>query len=87
MRLRYTLLLNDDGGILDDLMATRLGDGGLLVVVNAATKDADVAHLRDRLGGGVSVDRLDDRALLALQGPAAAGSCAASRTASPGWRL
>jgi len=73
MRLRYTLLLNDDGGILDDLMATRLGDGGLLVVVNAATKDADVAHLRDRLGGGVSVDRLDDRALLALQGPAAAG--------------
>jgi aminomethyltransferase len=70
-RLRYTLLLNEAGGILDDLMAARL-DGGLSVVVNAATKDADFDHLRDRIGGVVAIDRLDDRALLALQGPAAA---------------
>jgi aminomethyltransferase len=71
LRMRYTLLLNEAGGILDDLMATRLADG-LFVVVNAATKDTDFTLLRDRLGGAVTVDRLDDRALLALQGPAAA---------------
>ena len=70
MRMRYTLLLNDLGGILDDLMVTRLGDE-LFVVVNAATKDADLAHLRAHLGG-TTVEPLEDRALLALQGPAAA---------------
>ena len=70
MRMRYTLLLNHSGGILDDLMTTRLGDG-LFVVVNAATKDADLAHLREHLDGGVTVEPLEDRALLALQGPAA----------------
>ncbi|MBV8737895.1 MAG: glycine cleavage system aminomethyltransferase GcvT [Alphaproteobacteria bacterium] len=70
-RMRYTLLLNEAGGILDDLMATRLGDR-LFVVVNAATKDRDFAHLQAHLGPAVWIDRLDDRALLALQGPAAA---------------
>ncbi|MGH7064459.1 MAG: glycine cleavage system aminomethyltransferase GcvT [Stellaceae bacterium] len=70
-RMRYTLLLDGEGGILDDLMATRLG-AGLLLVVNAARKDADFAHLRARLGGDATVERLDDRALLALQGPVAA---------------
>ena len=70
-RMRYTLLLNEAGGILDDLMATRLGDR-LFVVVNAATKDRDFAHLQAHLGPDVRIDRLDDRALLALQGPAAA---------------
>ena len=71
MRMRYTLLLNDAGGILDDLMTTRIA-GGLFVVVNAATKDADLAYLRDRLPAGVAIERLDDRVLLALQGPSAA---------------
>jgi aminomethyltransferase len=71
MRMRYTLLLNDRGGILDDLMATRI-DGALFLVVNAARRDADLTHLRERLGGGTTVEPLDDRALLALQGPAAA---------------
>jgi aminomethyltransferase len=71
MRMRYTLLLNEQGGILDDLMVTRLGDG-LFLVVNAARKEADVAHLHDRLGTGTTVEPLPDRALLALQGPAAA---------------
>ena len=70
MRMRYTLLLNEQGGILDDLMVTRLGDG-LFLVVNAARKEADVAHLRDRLGAVTTVEPLEDRALLALQGPAA----------------
>jgi glycine cleavage system T protein (aminomethyltransferase) len=71
MRMRYTLLLDDKGGILDDLMATRLGDG-LFLVVNAARRDADPALLHDRLDPAVAIERLDDRALLALQGPAAA---------------
>jgi aminomethyltransferase len=71
LRMRYTLLLNEAGGILDDLMATRLADG-LFLVVNAAPKEADLAHLRDRLGTSASIEPLADRALLALQGPAAA---------------
>src|SRR4051794_19240194 len=70
-RMRYTLLLNDSGGILDDLMATRL-DGGLMLVVNAARKDADLAHLRQNLGPGIEIEPQFERALLALQGPQAA---------------
>jgi aminomethyltransferase len=69
--MRYTLLLNDQGGILDDLMATRFEDG-LFLVVNAARKEADFAHLHTRLGRSTTVELLEDRALLALQGPAAA---------------
>ncbi len=71
LRMRYTLFLNEAGGILDDLMATRLADGFFLVV-NAARKEADLAHLRDRLDTRASIAPLADRALLALQGPAAA---------------
>ena len=61
MRMRYTLLLNEAGGILDDLMATRLADG-FFVVVNAARKEFDLAHLQDRLGAGTTVEPLMDRA-------------------------
>jgi len=70
-RMRYTLLLNDEGGVLDDLMATRLEDG-LFLVVNAERKEADLAHLRTRLDRSTTVELLEDQALLALQGPAAA---------------
>jgi aminomethyltransferase len=70
-RMRYTLLLNDKGGILDDLMVTRLEDG-LMLVVNAACKEADLAHLRERLDRTVVIEPRFQRALLALQGPAAA---------------
>jgi len=70
-RMRYTLLLNKDGGIIDDLMAVRVG-GEFQLVVNAATKEGDVAHLRDRLPASVGIELHDDRALLALQGPEAA---------------
>jgi aminomethyltransferase len=70
-RMRYTLLLNEDGGIIDDLMAIRVG-GEFQLVVNAATKEGDVAHLRDRLPASVGIELHDDRALLALQGPEAA---------------
>jgi aminomethyltransferase len=70
-RMRYTLLLRDDGGIIDDLMILRSGTE-FHAVVNASRKHADVAHLRARLGPAVAVELDTDRALLALQGPAAA---------------
>jgi aminomethyltransferase len=70
-RMRYTLLLNEAGGILDDLMATRIDDG-LVLVVNAARKDADFAHLAANLDRAVTIEPRFDRALLALQGPMAA---------------
>jgi aminomethyltransferase len=69
-RQRYALLTNSRGGILDDLMIANRGDH-LLLVVNASRKDADEAHLRNSLANGCAVERLDDRALLALQGPLA----------------
>jgi aminomethyltransferase len=76
-RMRYTLLLNDQGGIVDDLMVTRSqsaeDDGGLLLVFNAARKEVDDSHIRARLPEGVSLQADEERALLALQGPAAAG--------------
>jgi aminomethyltransferase len=67
---RYTLFLNHAGGILDDLMVTHAGDH-LFVVVNAACKTADFAHMQADLAG-CSVEILADRALVALQGPMAA---------------
>jgi aminomethyltransferase len=71
LKMRYTLLLNEEGGILDDLIVTQL-ENGLFVVVNAARQEADLAHLRDRLPPTATVEPVSDRALLALQGPAAA---------------
>ncbi|HCP00483.1 MAG: glycine cleavage system protein T [Alphaproteobacteria bacterium] len=73
-RMRYTLLLNDAGGIRDDLMVTRIDDKGapaLFLVVNAACKDADFAHIAASLAGEAELQILTDRALLALQGPKA----------------
>jgi aminomethyltransferase len=70
-QMRYTLLLNEQGGILDDLIATQTEDG-LMLVVNAACKEADLAHLRANLDPAVAIEPLFERALLALQGPAAA---------------
>jgi aminomethyltransferase len=69
-RLRYSLLLADDAGIVDDLMATRRGDH-FYVVVNGATKEGDIAYLQDRLPRGVVLDHMKEQALLALQGPKA----------------
>jgi len=67
---RYGLLTSDTGGILDDLMIVNGGDH-LYVVVNAACKDQDIAHLRVGLPMEIELEVLDDRALLALQGPLA----------------
>ncbi len=71
-RTRYSVFTNDQGGVLDDLMISRLGEDSLFLVVNAACKDADEAHLRTHLPPGLVMDVLTDRALLALQGPEAA---------------
>ncbi|HVR91151.1 MAG TPA: glycine cleavage system aminomethyltransferase GcvT [Novosphingobium sp.] len=67
---RYSLLLDDEGGILDDLMVTRWNQGFYLVV-NGATKWDDIAHLRENLPDEVTLNHLEDHALLALQGPEA----------------
>jgi aminomethyltransferase len=67
---RYSLLLDEGGGILDDLMISRW-PGGIYMVVNGATKYDDLAHLREHLPDAITINHLDDRALLALQGPQA----------------
>jgi aminomethyltransferase len=72
-RQRYTLLTNEAGGILDDLMVANPGDEKLLLVVNASRKEIDFSHIAANLPSGVQLHEHDDRALLALQGPAAAG--------------
>ena len=69
---RYTQLLADDGGILDDLMVSRTHiDGRLYLVVNAGRKEADYRHIRSRLPANVVLQGMDSHALLALQGPQA----------------
>ena len=80
-RQRYTQLLNDDGGIVDDLMVTRPpgADGALRLVVNASRKAVDFALIRERLPAGVRLTPLDDAALIALQGPLAARDAGAPR--------
>ena len=69
-RLRYSMLLDDAGGIIDDLMATRRGDH-FYVVVNGATKAGDIQEFERRLPRGIVVDHMKEQALLALQGPEA----------------
>ena len=73
---RYGLLLNDEGGILDDLMFFNEGHGSLFVIVNGACKVADIAHIQARIGARCQVQPLPDHALLALQGPQAAATLA-----------
>ena len=73
---RYTLLLNPDGGVADDLMIGRPAEpqaqGSLYIVVNAGTKDADFARIASAAGDHATLERADEGGLLALQGPEAA---------------
>jgi aminomethyltransferase len=72
-QMRYTVLLNDTGGIIDDLIVARPADAErLTLVVNAARKDVDYSHIGARLAGRAALEPADRLALLALQGPAAA---------------
>jgi aminomethyltransferase len=69
---RYAMFTNETGGILDDLMVANLGNEQLMLVVNAACKDQDLAHLQKHLAGQCEITPLfEERALLALQGPQA----------------
>ncbi|MCP4820126.1 MAG: glycine cleavage system aminomethyltransferase GcvT, partial [Shimia sp.] len=74
-RQRYGLFTNEGGGIEDDLMFANRGDH-LFVVVNAACKDADIARMKAALEPDVTVEVITDRALIALQGPAAEAALA-----------
>ncbi len=74
-RMRYSLLLNEDGGILDDLMVTRRGDE-VYMVVNGATKYDDIGYLLDVLPDDVTMNLGEDQALLAVQGPKAVDALA-----------
>jgi aminomethyltransferase len=77
-RQRYTQLLNESGGIVDDLMVTRApgAEGALRLVVNASQKEVDFALIRQSLPSGVRLTLLPDLALIALQGPLAAATLA-----------
>ena len=75
-RQRYSMLLDEDGGILDDLMVSRLGDGAfdganIYMVVNGATKYDDIGWMIEHLPDEVVMNHMDEQALLALQGPEA----------------
>ena len=81
-RMRYSLLLNDSGGVLDDLIVTKrpgdvsFGASHFYLVVNGATKWDDIAHLREHLPDAVTINHLGEQALLALQGPRAVDALA-----------
>ncbi|WP_063682412.1 glycine cleavage system aminomethyltransferase GcvT [Bradyrhizobium stylosanthis] len=85
-RQRYAQFTNPDGGILDDLMVANFGDH-LFLVVNAACKDADEAHLRANLADVCVIDSLSDRALVALQGPKAEAALAKLYAAAPAMKF
>ncbi len=68
MKQRYALFTNDQGGVMDDLMVTNAADH-LFVVVNAACKQQDIKHMQDMIGEECEIEVIEDRALLALQGP------------------
>ena len=74
-RMRYSLLLDEDGGILDDLMITNEGDQ-YGIVVNGAVKWEDIGHLREYLPDDITLNHKDDHGLLALQGPKAVDALA-----------
>jgi aminomethyltransferase len=80
-KLRYTLLTNEAGGIIDDLMVVN-GGFYIVIIVNAARKEVDFAHIQKHIGDRISMEIWEDRALLALQGPASAAVLARLAPAS-----
>lgn len=74
-KVRYSLLLDETGGILDDLMVTNRADG-FYVIVNGAVKHEDIGHLREHLPDDITINHMEDRALIAVQGPKAVAAVA-----------
>ena len=68
---RYTMLMNEDGGIIDDLIITRLADDDFFLVINAGCKDKDIAWIKEQLPDDVKFEVYDDAPMFAVQGPAA----------------
>ncbi|MHC8510345.1 MAG: glycine cleavage system aminomethyltransferase GcvT [Rhodospirillales bacterium] len=68
---QYSMLTNEKGGVIDDLIVTSMG-GYLFVVLNASRKEIDIAHIKAAIGKTCEIEVLEDRALIALQGPKAA---------------
>lgn len=85
-RQRYGLFTSEAGGILDDLMIANRGDH-LFLVVNAACKHADIAHMKQHLGAACQIEVIEDRALIALQGPLAEQVLAALNPAAANMRF
>ncbi len=83
---RYAFFTNEQGGILDDLMVAKREDH-LFLVVNATCKDADIAHLKANLPSTCGIEVIEDRALLALQGPAAESVMARFAPSTQGMRF
>jgi len=83
-RMRYSLLLNESGGIIDDLMLCRWPDK-IYMVVNGAVKAGDIAHIQAKLPGAITLTHMTERALLALQGPEAFAALA--RVTTGRWDL
>ncbi len=75
-RAKYTVLTNERGGIIDDLIITRMDDTRFFVVFNAGRKDVDIAWMKKNLPAGVTFELLDKNALVALQGPKAESALA-----------
>ena len=69
-RAQYTVLTNESGGIIDDLIVTRLSENKFFAVINAGCKEKDIAWMHQNLPKGLRLDFMDDRGLIALQGPA-----------------
>ncbi|MBV1902368.1 MAG: glycine cleavage system aminomethyltransferase GcvT, partial [Marinosulfonomonas sp.] len=85
-RQRYAIFTNETGGILDDLMVANRGDH-LFLVVNAACKDADIAHMRAHLSDDCEIEVITDRSLVALQGPGAEAALAGLNPAAADMRF
>lgn len=70
-RAQYTVLTNEEGGIVDDLIITRLEEEKFFIVVNAGCKEKDIAWIKNHMPKGITLDYLSDRSLIAVQGPKA----------------
>lgn len=67
--MRYSVILNDEGGVVDDLILTRMSDSKFFAVINAACKESDIEYLNEQIGADVKIKLLEDRGQLALHGP------------------